>query len=86
MLAESWKLFFGTISEVLEMTIVPSPQISILGIAEEVVNLTYKQTGVISFGSLIARSKILLLWKAHSLPSAMSWIRDVMLRKKIYIY
>lgn len=64
------------------MTIVPSPQIAILGIAEEVVNLTNKQTGVISFSSLIARRKILLLWKAQSLPSAMSWIRDVMLRKK----
>ena len=77
-LATFWKFFFDVMSEVLDTTILPCPQIAIFGVPEEGMVLTNKQQNVIGFASLIARRRILLHWKAESPPSTRSWLVDVM--------
>ncbi len=62
-LGEYWRSYFRVISVILEQVIDPSPQTAIFGIPEAGVRMSVKQTNVISFTSLLARRRILLLWK-----------------------
>ena len=76
-LVEYWRYFFDLLSEVLEITLDPSAQIAIFGIPEEGLRLTVTQTNVILFASLIARRRILLLWKSRLPPSGATWLSDL---------
>lgn len=82
-LQEYWRSFFDLMLEILELTMIPSPQIAIFGIPGEGVRLTTKQISVISFASLIAWRRILLLWKKRSPPSNTSWLWDLLSFLKI---
>lgn len=73
-----WQLFFDTISRVLELKICPSPHIAIFGRPPEGINATVTQVNVISFTSLIARRRILSLWKSPSPPSFKAWLCDTL--------
>lgn len=77
-LGEYWKSYFSAISVILEQVIEPSPQIAIFGIPEAGKNQSVRQANVISFTSLIAHQRILLLWKRPLPPSLASLLRDTM--------
>lgn len=70
--------FFKVISEVLGLTIRPDATIAIFGIPGEGMSISVKQAHIISFASLIAHRRILLLWKQQTPLSSASWLRDIM--------
>ncbi|KAF3860059.1 hypothetical protein F7725_000314 [Dissostichus mawsoni] len=51
---------------------------AIFGRPPDEINITNTQTNVIAFTSLIARRKILLLWKSPLPPSFKMWLSDTM--------
>ena len=77
-LVEYWQSFFNVISEILGVKLDPSPSIAIFGIPEEGTRLNTRQKNIVSFASLIARRRILLLWKNQLPPSNISWLQDLM--------
>lgn len=77
-LVEYWRNFFTVISEILGLNVDPSPYIAIFGVPEEGIRLNNRQKSIVSFASLIARRRILMLWKNHLPPSNTSWLRDLM--------
>ena len=77
-LVEYWRSFFYVISEILGVKLDPSPSIAIFGIPEEGTRLNTRQKNIVSFASLIARRRILLLWKNQLPPSNISWLQDLM--------
>lgn len=68
-LSSYWQSFFKSISDILGLNIKPSPHIAVFGIAPDEIGTTATQDHVIAFASLIARRKILLLWKSPQPPS-----------------
>ena len=62
-----WAMVFKTISEVLGVTLRPCPLIAIFGTADETLDLNAKQSDIIAFTSLLARRRILLVWKSTSI-------------------
>ena len=69
------------LSEALNITIDPSPLIAIFGVPTDTV--TKAQSDVIAFTSLLARRRILLMWKSTTPPSSACWLEDVMLFLKL---
>lgn len=82
-LTSFWESFFNTISKILKIDIHPSPHIAIFGRPPDGVTLTAMQTNVIAFASLIARRKILFLWKSAHPPLFKVWLTDVMFLLKL---
>lgn len=66
-LSEFWRLFFKTISDILGITLTPTPHIAIFGKPPDDLRTTTIQNNVIAFASLIARKGILLFWSPHLL-------------------
>lgn len=73
-LSNYWQSFFKSISEILGISVSLSPQIAIFGVPPDELVTTSMQDNVIAFASLIARRKILLLWKSSQPPSFKSWL------------
>ena len=76
-----WSGVFKMLSEALNITIDPSPLIAIFGVPTDTV--TKAQSDVIAFTSLLARRRILLMWKSTTPPSSARWLEDVMLFLKL---
>lgn len=77
-LSSFWQSFFKSISDILGLTINPSPQIAIFGVSPDELVTTSMQNRVMAFASLIARRKILLQWKSPQPPSFKSWLYDLL--------
>ena len=77
-LSNFWQSIFNTISEIIGQEIQLSPHIAIFGTPDEDCSLTNAQLNVVAFSSLIARRRILLLWKSSSPPSYKGWLRDIL--------
>ena len=82
-LSNYWQLFFETISDILGIPVSPSPQIAIFGVPPDELVTTSMQDNVIAFTSLIARRKILLLWKSPQPPTFKSWLHDILFLLKL---
>lgn len=78
-----WQLFFKSISDILGVPVTPSPQIAIFGVPPDELKTTSLQNNVIAFASLIARRKILLLWKSPQPPTFKSWLNDLLFLLKL---
>ncbi|XDV36150.1 hypothetical protein PO909_005994 [Leuciscus waleckii] len=78
-----WQLYFDAISKILSLRICPSPHIAIFGRPPDGLKLTTIQTNVIAFTSLIARRKILTLWKSPLPPSFKAWLCDALFFLKL---
>ena len=72
-----WTSFFNTISEVLGVSVLPSPLIAIFGVSPAASKLSRCHRDLIAFASLIARRRILLQWKSPSPPPSTSWLKDL---------
>ncbi len=77
-LSEFWQRFFKTISDILGINLTPTPHIAIFGKPPDDLRTTNVQSNVIAFASLIARKRILLLWKSPQPPSIKVWLHDVL--------
>ena len=73
-----WSGFFDTMSKALKVTLKPCSLTAIFGLPDESTNLTGRDCGVLAFASLIARRRILLLWKDPKPPSASAWFEDLL--------
>lgn len=67
-LVNYWKSYFTIISDILGHDIELCPHIAIFGVPKPGMKLSTKQKNIVSFTSLIARRKILLLWKNKAPP------------------
>lgn len=75
--------FFKTIFDILGIPVIPSPQIAIFGVSPDELVITSLQDNVIAFASLIARRKILFLWKSSQPPSFKSWLQVLLFLLKL---
>lgn len=82
-LSSYWQSIFKSISDILGISVSPSPQIAIFGVPPDGLVTTALQRNVIAFMSLIARRKILLLWKSPQPPSFKSWLHDLLFLLKL---
>lgn len=78
-----WAIVFKTLSEALGVMLEPCPLIAIFGVADETLGLNANQSDIIAFTSLLARRRILLVWKSSTSPSASVWLEDVMFFLKL---
>lgn len=69
-------LTIGHISEVLVMTVRLCPLV--FGVADKTMGLNTTQSDIITFTSLLAHRRILLVCKSSTPPSAAAWLEDVM--------
>ena len=77
-LSEFWLQFFKTISDILDINLTPTPHIAIFGKPPDNLRTTGIQNNVIAFASLIARKRILLLWKSAQPPLIKVWLHDIL--------
>lgn len=77
-LDDYWRSFFKSISDILGITVDPSPHIAIFGTSPDNLATSTTQNNIISFASLIARRKILLLWISSQPPSFKAWLHDTL--------
>ena len=77
-LSDFWHLIFKTISDILGITLIPTPHIAIFGKPPDDLRTTAIQNNVIIFASLIARKRIFLLWKSPQPPSVNVWLHDIL--------
>ena len=77
-LSEFWLQFFKTISDILDINLTPTPHIAIFGKPPDNLRTTGIQNNVIAFASLIARKRILLLWKSPQPPLIKVWLHDIL--------
>lgn len=82
-LSPFWHQFFQAISDILGISVNPSPQIAIFGVPPVDLVTTSMQDNVIAFASLVAHRKILLLWKSSQPPSFKSWLHDLLFLLKL---
>ncbi len=82
-LSNYWQSFFKSISDILGISVSPSPQIAIFGVPPDELGTTSMQDNVIAFASLIASRKILLSWKSSQPPSFKSWLHDLLFLLKL---
>ena len=78
-----WVSYFQIISEVLSLNLEPCPQIAIFGVPRDTLTLQPTHADVIAFSSLLARRRILLMWKSPSPPSISTWLVDMMFFLKL---
>ena len=69
---------FVILSGVLGVQIRADPLIAIFAIPTERLCVGSLQSEVLAFTSLLARRRILLMWKSHNPPSISVWLKDVM--------
>lgn len=77
-LSEFWHRYFKIISEILDINLTLTPHIAIFGKPPDNLRTTGIQNNVIAFASLIARKRILLLWKSPQPPSIRVWLHDIL--------
>ena len=77
-LSEFWRRFFKIISDILGINLTPTAHIAIFGRSSDNLRTTAIQNNVIAFASLIARKRILLLWKSPQAPSIKVWLHDIL--------
>lgn len=77
-LSEFWRLFFKAISDILDINLNPNPHIAIFGKPPDDLHVTNIQNNVIAFSSLVARKRILLMWKSKQPPSIKVWLHDIL--------
>lgn len=73
-----WSSVFKTLSEVLGIDIQPCPLIAIFGVPDETLAINRNQSDIIAFASLLARRRILLVWRSPTPPSVAAWLGEVM--------
>ncbi len=73
-----WQNYFDSISEILSITVKPSPHIAIFGYPEDYDRYNSTQLDLLAFTSLLARRRLLFHWKSTKPPSSTQWLRDVM--------
>lgn len=77
-LHEYWQSFFKVVSDILGIHLKPTPHISIFGKPPDSLQTSTTQNNVFAFSSLIARKRILLLWKSPQPPSIKIWWHDIL--------
>ena len=73
-----WTDFFEILTRVLGIRIRMDPLIAIFGTPTEQLHVGSLQLEVLAFTSLLARHRILLMWKSPNPPSISVWLKDVM--------
>ena len=82
-LHEYWSKVFDILSDVLELTISPSPFTALFGVLPPTVPLSSYKADFVAFITLVARRLILLRWKSSNAPSFSSLIKDILSFMKI---
>jgi len=72
-LTSFWLLIFNCFSLVTKRQIEPCPLVALFGLSPNVTGLSGN-----AFSTLLARRRILLLWKQNFPPSFDDWLKDVM--------
>lgn len=73
-----WSNIFGTLSEVLGVTLDLNVLLALFGVMPTTVTLQKSKADFAAFLMLLARRLILFRWKSPSPPSFESWIRDAL--------
>lgn len=72
-----WNLIFTTFTDILKISIKPSPTIAIFGVAPPELHLSRNAKIMVAFSTLLARRLILFKWKEKYPPTFKAWIKDV---------
>nr|XP_057947055.1 uncharacterized protein LOC131140546 [Doryrhamphus excisus]XP_057947056.1 uncharacterized protein LOC131140546 [Doryrhamphus excisus]XP_057947057.1 uncharacterized protein LOC131140546 [Doryrhamphus excisus] len=72
-----WSGVFDIMSKVLGIVLKPEPLLIILGVSESFQMLNKAQQCFISYGLIIAKKLILMLWKSVSVPSTKMWLEEL---------
>ena len=72
-----WSSVFNMMSEVMGFVIKPEPLLIILGVSESFKKLNKAQQCFISYGLIIAKKLILMLWKSANTPTSKMWLEEL---------
>ena len=73
-----WSEYFDIMSKALGVELDVCPLVAIFGLPAQPSTFTRGQIEILAFTSLLAKRRILLLWRSSKPPSAKSWLQDVM--------
>lgn len=72
-----WHDVFDFVSKVIKLKIPPSPMLIVLGVSEETQKLSHAQMCFVSYSLVIAKKRILTLWKGKDIPTIKMWVTEL---------
>lgn len=78
-----WNSIFSSLSDILQVPVVPSPLIALFGVFPATYTLSKRKSNLVAFLTHLARRLILLHWKKTYPPSHTHWVKDVLYFMKL---